>query len=153
MSEKRVRADYDKAFKLEAVMSERYRGSLFGLAIGDALGTTLEFKSPGTFTPLTDMIGGGPFGLAVGQWTDDMSMALCLAESLIKCQGFDAKDQIERYVRCWRDGHLSSTGTCFDIGNAVRGALLNFQRTRDPYSGSIDPNTAGKVAEIPIFES
>jgi ADP-ribosylglycohydrolase len=62
----------------------RYRGSLLGLAVGDALGTTLEFKSPGTFTPITDMVGGGPFNLEPGEWTDDTSMALCLAESLIE---------------------------------------------------------------------
>ena len=68
---------------------ERYRGCLLGLAAGDALGTTLEFNPPGTFEPLTDMIGGGPFALKPGQWTDDTSMALCLAESLIECKGFD----------------------------------------------------------------
>ena len=68
---------------------DRYKGSLVGLAIGDALGTTLEFKPPGTFTPINDMIGGGPFGLNPGQWTDDTSMALCLTESLIECNSFD----------------------------------------------------------------
>ena len=61
---------------------QRYRGCLLGLAVGDAVGTTLEFKRPGSFRPITDMIGGGPFHLAPGQWTDDTSMALCLAESL-----------------------------------------------------------------------
>jgi ADP-ribosylglycohydrolase len=63
-------------------LRDRYRGALLGLAVGDALGTTLEFKRPGTFQPVTDMVGGGPFGLKPGQWTDDTSMALCLAESL-----------------------------------------------------------------------
>ena len=62
---------------------DRYRGCLLGLAAGDALGTTLEFKQPGSFTPLTDMVGGGPFNLKPGEWTDDTSMALCLAESLV----------------------------------------------------------------------
>ena len=62
----------------------RYRGALLGLAAGDALGTTLEFTRRGTFTPIEDMIGGGPFRLQPGQWTDDTSMALCLAESLIE---------------------------------------------------------------------
>ncbi|WP_364303384.1 ADP-ribosylglycohydrolase family protein [Moorena sp. SIO4A5] len=57
----------------------RYRGSLLGLAVGDAVGTTLEFKAPGSFTPIEDMVGGGPFGLKPGYWTDDTSMALCLA--------------------------------------------------------------------------
>ena len=63
---------------------ERFNGCLMGLAVGDALGTTLEFQPPGTFTPIEDIVGGGPFGLSAGEWTDDTSMALCLAESLIE---------------------------------------------------------------------
>ena len=74
-------------------LRSKYHGSLLGLAAGDALGTTIEFKAPGTSTPLTDMVGGGPFNLKKGQWTDDTSMALCLAESLVRCRGFDAHDQ------------------------------------------------------------
>jgi ADP-ribosyl-[dinitrogen reductase] hydrolase len=57
----------------------RYRGCIIGLAVGDALGTTLEFKRPGAFKPIKDMVGGGPFGLKAGKWTDDTSMALYLA--------------------------------------------------------------------------
>ncbi len=55
------------------------RGALLGLAVGDALGTTLEFKAPGSFAPIDDIVGGGPLGLWPGEWTDDTSMALCLA--------------------------------------------------------------------------
>ena len=64
-------------------LRERYRGALLGVAVGDALGTTLEFKRPPTFSPITDMVGGAPFHLKATQWTDDISMAVCLAESLI----------------------------------------------------------------------
>ena len=67
----------------ELELTKRYRGCLLGLAAGDALGTTVEFSEPGTFAPITDMIGGGPFRLRPGEWTDDTSMALCLAESLL----------------------------------------------------------------------
>lgn len=135
---------------------DRFRGCLIGLAVGDALGTSLEFRSPGSFSPLHDMVGGGPFELAPGQWTDDTSMALCLAESLITSQGMDLSDQMERYVRWFREGHLSSTGECFDIGNTVRKALLNFEQTGNPLSGSTDPNSAGngsimRLAPIPMF--
>ena len=62
---------------------DRAVGALVGLAVGDAVGTTLEFKRPGSFTPIDDMVGGGPFDLEPGQWTDDTSMAMCLAESIL----------------------------------------------------------------------
>lgn len=135
---------------------ERYRGCLLGLAVGDALGTTLEFKPPGSFTPITDMIGGGPFNLKPGQWTDDTSMALCLAESMIECRGFNPRDQMERYVRWWREGYLSSTGTCFDIGNTTRTALATFMKTGNPFSGPVDSYSAGngslmRLAPMPMF--
>ncbi len=135
---------------------ERYKGSLCGLAIGDAVGTTLEFKPPGSFKPIEDMIGGGPFRLKAGQWTDDTSMALCLAESLIECNGSNLIDQLERYTRWYLDGHLSSTGECFDIGNTVRKGLSNFARKGEPYSGATDRWSAGngsimRLAPVPLF--
>lgn len=135
---------------------DRYRGCLMGLATGDALGTTLEFASPGTFAPVSDIIGGGPFRLEPGQWTDDTSMALCLAESLVTKRGFDPADQMERYIRWYRTGHLSSTGSCFDIGNTTRAALHRFERDGQPYAGSDNPNTAGngsimRLAPVPMF--
>jgi ADP-ribosyl-[dinitrogen reductase] hydrolase len=124
-------------------LRNRYHGALLGLAAGDAIGTTLEFKSPGTFRPLTDMVGGGPFDLQPGQWTDDTSMALCLGESLVRCHGFDPKDQMERYCRWWQDGYLSCTGRCFDIGLTVSAALSKYTESGDPFSGSVDPRSAG----------
>src|SRR5215218_10823652 len=124
-------------------MIGRYRGSLLGLAAGDALGTTLEFRRPGSFPPIDDIVGGGPFGLRPGEWTDDTSMALCLAESLIECRGFDPIDQLRRYVRWYREGHWSSTGRCFDIGNATRAALERFERTGEPFPGDAAPDAAG----------
>jgi len=119
----------------EITLQERFRGALVGLACGDALGTTNEFKRPGSFAPITDMVGGGVFGLKQGQWTDDTSMALCLAESLIECGGFDARDQMERYIRWRDDGYLSSTGKCFDVGGTVDAALNRYRQSGDPYAG------------------
>jgi ADP-ribosylglycohydrolase len=121
----------------------RYRGALLGLAAGDALGTTVEFTTPGEFEPLTDIVGGGPFHLKPGEWTDDTSMALCLAESLVTRNGFDPVHQLETYVRWYRHGHWSVKGVCFDIGNATRSALAQFIDTRQPYCGSTSPNAAG----------
>ncbi len=134
---------------------ERYRGCLLGLAVGDAVGTTLEFRPQGTFKPIDDMLGGGPFQLQAGEWTDDTSMALCLAASLVECETFDARDQMRRYLR-WRDeGYMASNGVCFDIGGTVAAALHIFERTGNPFAGSIDPATAGngslmRLAPVPL---
>ena len=135
---------------------DRFRGCLLGLAAGDALGTTLEFKLPGAFRPIDDMIGGGPFGLQPGQWTDDTSMALCLATSLIEQRGFDPTDQMQRYLRWWREGYLSSVGYCFDIGQTVGDALRRYQGTGDPYSGSTRAMSAGngslmRLVPVPMY--
>lgn len=132
------------------------RGALVGLAVGDAVGTALEFREPGSFTPIYDMVGGGPFRLQPGEWTDDTAMALCLAESLVERRGFDALDQMERYVRWYREGYLSSTGRCFDIGVTTRGAIDTFLRTGQPYAGPGDPGTAGngsimRLAPVAMF--
>jgi ADP-ribosyl-[dinitrogen reductase] hydrolase len=121
----------------------RYQGCLLGLACGDAVGTTVEFSPRGSFTPVTDMVGGGPFSLAAGQWTDDTSMALCLAQSLLHCQGLDATDQMNRYVNWWQWGHMSATGDCFDIGMTVQQALQTYLATGNPVAGSTHPATAG----------
>ena len=141
---------------MQPSLAERYRGALLGLACGDAVGTTVEFKPRGSFQPLTDMIGGGPFRLKPGQWTDDTSMALCLAESLLNKNGFDAADQMGRYLNWWQWGYLSSTGECFDIGMTVSRALEQYQQTSDPFAGSTDPYSAGngslmRLAPVVLF--
>lgn len=135
---------------------DRARGCLLGLAVGDALGTSVEFSPPGSFPPISDMIGGGPFSLRPGEWTDDTSMALCLAESLLARQGFDPVDQLQRYVRWWEDGYMSCTDRCVDIGGTVSAALARFKEHGEPYPGSPDPSAAGngsimRLAPIPIF--
>ncbi len=139
-----------------AAMKDRYLGALLGLACGDAIGTSVEFRSRGSFTPLTDMVGGGPFELQPGQWTDDTSMALCLAASLLHCRGFDAADQMNRYVNWWQWGYYSSTGDCFDIGMTTVKALQRYLVSRDPMAGSDDPATAGngslmRLAPVVLF--
>lgn len=139
----------------ERELQDRYKGALIGLAVGDALGTSLEFSAPGTFEPISDMKGGGPFNLKPGEWTDDTAMALCLAASILETGGFDPVDQMNRYVR-WRDeGYLSSTGKCFDVGVATSMALDAFKAWGEPYAGSVDPRTAGngslmRLAPIPM---
>lgn len=139
---------------MEAI--ERFRGALLGLACGDAVGTAVEFKPRGSFVPVSDMVGGGPFRLKPGEWTDDTSMALCLATSLIECGRFDAADQMQRYCRWMENGYLASNGRCFDIGRTVSHALHAFRRTGEPFSGSTDSNSAGngclmRLAPVPMF--
>lgn len=122
---------------------DRALGSLLGLAVGDAIGTTLEFRGRDTYPQLTDLVGGGPFDLAPGQWTDDTSMALCLAESLIAHGKVEPRDLMTRFVNWYRHGVNSATGTCFDIGEATRKALHRFERNGDPLAGATDEASSG----------
>lgn len=137
-------------------LRERFRGCLLGLAVGDAVGTTVEFEPRNSFKPLTDMVGGGPFQLKAGQWTDDTSMALCLAASLVETEKFDATDQMNRYCNWFEHGYMSSTNHCFDIGNTVRNALVEYKHTGNPFSGATNRMSAGngslmRLAPIAIF--
>lgn len=127
---------------LEAIR-DRAMGALLGLAVGDAVGTTLEFRRRDTYKHLTDMVGGGPFGLKAGEWTDDTAMALALAESLHFHPELDETDLMSRFV-CWHEeGEYSCTGLCFDIGITTRQALTRFKQSGNPIAGSTDPMTAG----------
>lgn len=121
--------------------SLRFIGSILGLAIGDAIGTTNEFTTRQTATKVTGMVGGGPFHLPPGYWTDDTSMMLCLGHSLLEWEAFNPDDQIGRYIK-WRDeGYMSSTGECFDIGSTCDRAMRYYQGNPDnPYPGSIITN-------------
>lgn len=135
---------------------DRAIGALLGLAVGDAIGTTLEFTQRDRVEPVAEMVGGGPFELLPGQWTDDTSMALCLADSLIEAKGFDAGDLAARFVRWWRHGENSATGACFDIGVTTQRALLRFERSGDPFSGDTSRDSAGngslmRLAPIALF--
>ena len=117
-----------------------------GLAVGDAVGTTNEFKWAGTFDPITDMVGGGVFGLEPGQWTDDTSMALCIADSLLAKGRYDSFDVMERYQRWYKEGYRSSTGTCFDIGNQVTRSLWDFREQQRVPTSAERTNSAGNGA-------
>ena len=118
-------------------------GAFLGLAVGDALGTTLEFSPRDSLAHHTEMTGGGPFDLAPGVWTDDTAMALALADSIVSCRGLDPTDVMDRFRRWWREGAYSPTGACFDIGATTREALARFEATGNPFAGSVDPRAAG----------
>jgi ADP-ribosyl-[dinitrogen reductase] hydrolase len=140
----------------EILRQDRFRGCMLGLACGDAVGTTTEFMRRGSFPAVTDMVGGGPFDLKRGQWTDDTSMALCLAQSLIDRQGFDAHDQMTKYVRWMDEGYMSSNGRCFDIGQTTLEGLDRFKTTGEPFSDCDDALSAGngclmRLAPVPMW--
>ena len=117
-----------------------------GLVVGDAVGTTNEFQPAGSFEPITDMVGGGVFGLEPGQWTDDTSMALCLADSLLAQGRYDSFDVMERYGRWYKEGYRSSTGTCFDIGNQVTRSLWDFREQQRVPTSAERTTSAGNGA-------
>ncbi len=134
---------------------DRRRGALIGLAVGDALGAAIEFRSPGSFKPVTGYRGGGPHGLEPGQWTDDTSMALALADS-IAAAGWDLDDQARRYVEWWQTGKYSVNGDCFDIGITTQRALVEFVYRQDARkSGDRSDKASGngslmRLAPVPI---
>jgi ADP-ribosylglycohydrolase len=121
-------------------LRERFLGSLVGLAVGDAVAAATQYRRPGRFAPVGDMLGGGPFDLPRGAWSDDTAMALCLAESLLESDGFDARDQVKRYHRWQSQGYLSATGQCVGITAGTARALALAQWRRQPFSGSHDPH-------------
>ncbi len=136
-------------------MEDCKRGALIGMAVGDALGAAVEFKSPGRFEPVTDYRTGGPHGLDIGEWTDDTSMALALADSIANA-GWDLNDQARRYCDWRREGKYSVNGRCFDIGITCSNSLSQFQYTGDARNcASRDERSSGngsimRLAPVPI---
>lgn len=110
---------------------DRAIGCFIGLAVGDALGSPAEFKEPGEFEPITTMRYSGVWRIPAGYWTDDTSMALCLAESIIEHDEIRHLDVLERFCRWYQLGENSSTGRCFDIGSTTRRALEAWLRDGD----------------------
>ena len=125
---------------------DRALGALVGLAAGDALGTTIEFTSKPRRAVLQTIVGGGPFELRPGEWTDDTAMALALADSLVRAPDLDSRDLMDRFVAWHRRGDYSCTGDCFDIGNATHAALAHYEETGDPIAGSTSEAAAGNGA-------
>eukprot|EP01094_Clydonella_sp_ATCC50884_P023913 TRINITY_DN5864_c0_g1_i1.p1 TRINITY_DN5864_c0_g1~~TRINITY_DN5864_c0_g1_i1.p1 ORF type:complete len:384 (-),score=37.51 TRINITY_DN5864_c0_g1_i1:126-1277(-) len=129
--------------------------AVLGLAVGDALGTSVEFSARGTFEPVQDITGGGPFLLEKGQWTDDTSMALCMMASLLETRKFEPRDIMVKFQKWANEGYMSSNGRCFDIGRATATALHSYTEGGSPYCGNPDPHQAGngslmRLAPVPL---
>lgn len=127
-------------------VADRALGSLLGLAVGDALGTTLEFERRDVRPHHGEITGGGPFRLPAGAWTDDTAMAVAMARSMVNRGGFEPADVMGEFVRWWREGAHSCTGTCFDIGGTTAASLARFERTGEPLAGAPDEHSAGNGA-------
>ncbi|CAF2673344.1 unnamed protein product [Rotaria sp. Silwood2] len=129
---------------------EAIQGCLIGLAVGDALGASVEFRSREYLAahPVRDMNGGGTWDLPVGKWTDDTAMALCLASSLITQKYFNPYDQMVRYKWWYKHGYLSSNGRCFDIGNATRDALEEFNNRQNQLKNHLNSHSESQVDEL-----
>jgi ADP-ribosyl-[dinitrogen reductase] hydrolase len=145
-----------EALSAASSLRARFLGALIGLAVGDAVAAATQFRRPGTFPPVGDMLGGGPFDLPRGAWSDDTAMALCLADSLLERDGFDARDQVERYRRWQQEGYLSATGQCVGITAGAARAIAMAQWRRQAFSGShdpsqLDPETLSRVAPAVLF--
>lgn len=143
----------DDAMAVTQALRERFTGALLGLAAGDALAAATQFRRPGSFTPVGDLLGGGPFDLPRGAWTDDTAMALCVADSLLERGEFDPVDQIGRFIRWQREGYLSATGQCVGITAGVTRALgtAGWRRQRFPGShdpAQLDPEVLTRVAPV-----
>lgn len=125
-----------------------FRGAFIGGAIGDAIGLTNELCFAPHIRTMDGIVGGGIFAVEPGTWTDDTSLMLCVADSLIAQHGFDANDQATRFVRWWRDGYLACGGRTYDIGNVTTMALFHYMQTGNPYSQVTSEHAAGTGAMI-----
>ncbi len=137
-------------------LRDRFLGSMLGLALGDALAAPTQMAKPGSFKPVGDLLGGGPYDLPRGAWTDDTAMALCLADSLLDKRAFDAWDQVARYGRWQKEGYMSATGECLGITASTAKALSMAQWRRQAFGGThdpkvLDPEPLARIAPAVLF--
>jgi ADP-ribosyl-[dinitrogen reductase] hydrolase len=134
-------------------IKDRVLGALVGLAVGDALGVPVEFKTRDQFAPVTGMRGEGSHHQPAGTWSDDTSMALCLADSLL-ADNLNLRSQMDHYCRWLDHAEWTAHGVMFDAGNRTTQAIRDYQRT-----GTFlydDENSAGngsimRLAPAPMF--
>ncbi len=142
--------------KMDDAVKDRCLGSWLGLAIGDALGAPIQFQDRDAYEPVTDYRPGGVYQIPAGYWTDDTSMALCLAETLLEHRQYDPTDFGKRLVKWVEDGYNSSMPKCFDIGKTTLTAISNFRRSGPDDCGEKGEYSKGngsimRLAPVPIF--
>ena len=105
---------------------------LFGVAVGDALGVPVEFKSRRAVrkNPVTDMIGYGTYNLPPGTFSDDSSLTFCLAEALTA--DFDLNTIGQNFVKWLYNNYWTARGNVFDVGGATRKAVDRLAKGERP---------------------
>lgn len=135
---------------------DRQLGAIIGMAIGDALGAAVEFRRPGSFPPVTGYRGGGPHPIDPGDWTDDTSMALAIADSLASEGITDRDDMMARFAKWKNEGRYSVNGRCFDIGIQTSSAIRIWEETGDLSQVPAEDRNSGngsimRLAPVPVF--
>lgn len=139
-------------------MFNKIKGSIFGLAIGDSLGAVVENKTREfvRICPVSDLMPSKSHQTKRGEFTDDTSMMLCLAESLLEKAGFDATDQIEKYIKWKNEGYMGCQNRCIGIGGTTAYSLDEYEYHNNPLGAENNPNRAGngsimRLAPIAIY--
>lgn len=117
-------------------LRSRIRGALLGLALGESLSLPTQLRRAGTFSPIKDLMGGGPFDLPRGAWADETALMLCVAGSLLERDGLDISDQLETFRRWQRQGENTATGECLGITAQVSRMLVDGTVDRTLTDGS-----------------
>jgi len=128
------------------------KSALFGVAVGDALGVPVEFKSRETLrkNPVTDMIGYGTYNLPPGTWSDDSSLTFCLAEALT--QDFDLNVIGQNFVKWAHENYWTPHGDVFDIGIATSKAISRLAKGEKPeLAGGFKENDNGNGSLMRIL--
>ena len=129
-----------------------YKDILFGVAVGDALGVPVEFKNRQTIAqkPVTDMTGFGTYNLPAGTFSDDSSLAFCLAEALT--QDFNLQKIANNFVAWLNNNYWTPRGNVFDVGIATSQAIRRLQGGCNPeLAGGIDISDNGNGSLMRIL--
>jgi ADP-ribosylglycohydrolase len=133
-------------------LESQVKAALFGVAVGDALGVPVEFKSRENLDrePVTEMLGYGTFNQPPGTWSDDSSLTFCLAEALT--HGFDLELISKNFVEWYVNNLWTARGSVFDVGNATLHAIERLKRGVQPdLAGRTDENSNGNGSLMRIL--
>lgn len=132
--------------RMRTMERNRAKGMLWGLIVGDAFGSPIQFSGKDSHPWITEMVACPIFNLPPGYWTDDGSMAMCIMDSYVRKGGYDLKDIGDTFVKWFREGYLSSwDGRAFDIGRATRNACRSIASCNEYANGSEDSQGNGSI--------